>query len=541
MPSSKTQVDISEAFSRVRQRFESSLPERADAMLELVLQHNAGNELGKLKAEAHKLAGACGTFGYPQLGTQAKKIEQYISNISALSADKQSVKIPELNQLLYSFKQNVAQALNSSAPTAKTNENVTDEQRAIWLILNNQQLINELVSQLNAFGHPVVQLADFDSCIKMLQTETPALLFSEIEQTSGADLFKQSLLLNTLQQRQVRLMVFSGQDDFTLRIKAAQQHADDFFVSPLDVPNMISRMSELLEQSSGSKGRVYIVDDDAMLAEHYALVLNRIGIDTFINKQPQQIIKELINFQPDLILMDMYMPDYTGAELAGVIRQYPPLRRLPIVFLSSEQNKNLQNRAMSHGADDFITKPIDDIQLAQAVKVRLARSLQIKTLVEKDSLTGLIKHSAIKEVAEFEFERAARIGKPLSIVMLDIDHFKTVNDTHGHATGDVVITALATLLRKRIRKTDRAGRYGGEEFMLVLPDCDAAQARQLTTQILTSFAMLHFNAAGEQFSCTFSAGVASTADSSCVDAEQLLISADESLYKAKHAGRNRVC
>ncbi|MBV2129502.1 diguanylate cyclase [Arsukibacterium indicum] len=541
MPTSKTQVDISEAFGRIRQKFEQSLPERAETMLTLALNLTKGNELGQLKAEAHKLAGACGTFGYAELGKMARQIEQRVIDIGSLSAELRELKMPELNQQLYQFKQSVAHALNFSAPVTEAQINKSNEQRPIWLMLSNQQLSDELVSQLKAFGHAVVQLTDFESCLKRLQTETPALLFSEIQQADGSDLFKQNFLLNSLQQQQCRLMVFSEQDEFKLRIKAAQQHADDFFVSPLDVPNMISRIAELLEHSSGSKGRVYIVDDDAMLAEHYALVLNRIGIETVINKHPQKIVEELINFQPDLILMDMYMPHYTGAELAGVIRQYPPLRRLPIVFLSSEQNKNVQNRAMEHGADDFITKPINDSQLAQAVKVRLARSIQIKTLVEKDNLTGLIKHSAIKDLAELEFERTQRSAKPLSIVMLDIDHFKKVNDTYGHATGDVVITALATLLKKRIRKTDRAGRYGGEEFMLVLPDCDAAQARELARQILASFAVLHFNTAIEQFSCTFSAGVASTCDKKYNNAEQLIIGADDALYKAKHAGRNQVC
>lgn len=541
MPTSKTQVDISEAFGRIRQKFEQSLAERAETMLGLALKQTTGNELGQLKAEAHKLAGACGTFGYAELGRLARQIEQRVIDIGSLSADLRPIKMPELNRQLYQFKQSVAHALDSSAPVTEILNNKINEQRPIWLMLSNQQLSDELVSQLKAFGHAVVQLTDFESCLKRLQTEIPALLFSEIQQADGSELFKQNFLLNSLQQQQCRLMVFSEQDDFALRIKAAQQHADDFFVSPLDVPNMISRIAELLEQSSGSKGRVYIVDDDGMLAEHYALVLNRIGIETVINKQPKIIVEELINFQPDLILMDMYMPHYTGAELAGVIRQYPPLRRLPIVFLSSEQNKNVQNRAMEHGADDFITKPINDTQLAQAVKVRLARSIQIKTLIEKDNLTGLIKHSAIKDLAELEFERAQRTAKPLSIVMLDIDHFKKVNDTYGHATGDVVITALATLLKKRIRKTDRAGRYGGEEFMLVLPDCDAAQARELTRQILASFAVLHFNTANEQFSCTFSAGVASSSDKNYNNAEQLIIGADDALYKAKHAGRDQVC
>tara|TARA_R110002126_G_scaffold97190_6_gene226721 strand:+ start:2139 stop:3764 length:1626 start_codon:yes stop_codon:yes gene_type:complete len=541
MPTSKSQVDISEAFDRVRQKFEQSLPERAETMLGLALKHTAGNELGPLKAEAHKLAGACGTFGYAALGRLARQIEQSVIDLAATSTEQRAAKMPELNQQLYQFKQSVAQALDSSAPVTTVAHSDTKEQRPIWLTLSDKSLSDELATQLTAFGHSVVHLTDFEACIKRLQTETPALLFSQIRHSDGNELFKQSFLLNSLQQQQCRLMVFSKQDDFALRISAAQQHADDFFVSPLDVPNMISRIAELLEQASGSKGRVYIVDDDAMLAEHYALVLKRIGIETLINKKPRLIIEELINFQPDLILMDMYMPGYTGAELAGVIRQYPPLRRLPIVFLSSEQNKSLQNRAMSHGADDFITKPIDDTQLAQAVKVRLARSLQIKTLIEKDSLTGLIKHSAIKELAGLEFERAQRSDKPLSVVMLDIDHFKAVNDNHGHATGDVVITALATLLKKRIRKTDRAGRYGGEEFMLVLPDCDAQQACELAKQILASFAVLHFNTASKQFSCTFSAGVASTVDKCFENAEQLIISADDALYRAKHAGRNQVC
>jgi diguanylate cyclase (GGDEF)-like protein len=541
MPSSKTQVDISEAFVRIRQKFEQSLPERSEAMLALTLEQFTDKELSQLKAEAHKLAGACGTFGYPQLGRLARQIENRVIDIIALAAERRVLKMPELNQQLYHFKQSVAHALDAASPVVSSFDNTSNEQRAIWLMLNNKQLSDELANQLKAFGQSVVQMTNFENCLKRLQTEKPALLFSQIQQADGSELFKQNFLLNSLQQQHCRLMVFSELDDFALRIKASQQHADDFFVSPLDVPNMISRIAELLEQTSGSKGRVYIVDDDTMLAEHYALVLNRIGIETAINKQPEIIIEELINFQPDLMLMDMYMPGFTGAELAGVIRQYPQLRRLPIVFLSSEQNKNLQNRAMAHGADDFITKPIEDNLLAQAVKVRLARSLQIKTLVEKDNLTGLIKHSAIKELAGLEFERAQRSAKPLSVVMLDIDHFKAVNDNCGHAIGDIVITALATLLKKRIRKTDRAGRYGGEEFMLVLPDCDAAQARELTRQILTSFAMLHFNTADEQFSCTFSAGVASSEDASHKNAEQLIISADEALYKAKHAGRNQVC
>jgi diguanylate cyclase (GGDEF)-like protein len=161
-------------------------------------------------------------------------------------------------------------------------------------------------------------------------------------------------------------------------------------------------------------------------------------------------------------------------------------------------------------------------------------------LIEKDGLTSLIKHSAIKEAAALELERATRFDKTLSIVMLDIDYFKSVNDQYGHATGDIVITALATLLRKRIRKTDKAGRYGGEEFMLVLPECNSLQARQLTENILQSFRQLQFSAGNSTFNCSFSAGVASTSDSSYANADELIAAADAALYRAKLAGRDRV-
>ncbi|MDP5206976.1 GGDEF domain-containing protein, partial [Alishewanella sp. SMS9] len=187
------------------------------------------------------------------------------------------------------------------------------------------------------------------------------------------------------------------------------------------------------------------------------------------------------------------------------------------------------------------TKPIDDSQLTQAIKVRLARSIQIKNLIEKDGLTGLIKHSSIKSAVDIELDRTRREQQPLSVVMVDIDLFKSVNDNYGHAIGDMVISALATLLRKRIRKTDRAGRYGGEEFLLVLPDCGAEEAKKITESILDAFRKLKFTAEDNTFSCTFSAGVVSTSNQPFTDAAKMIVAADDALYHAKETGRNRIC
>lgn len=532
--------DLSAAFAALRQRFEQGLAGRAEAMLILATEQKTVG-LKSLSAEAHKLAGACGTFGYTELGLLARQIEQLVKTISGKPAAEQIHALPLLKQAVIDFRAAVSAALAKQAPQGELIITNNTLPRTIWLLLPGGRLLDELSAQLEAFGHQIQRLSSYQECFEKLQRETPTVLFAAVSLPGTSAMFQQDALLKLLSKQQVRLVVYSEIDSFSLRIKAAQQRAEAFFISPLDIPNIITTVTELIEQESKHAGRVAIIEDDQLLAEHYELVLNAAGIQTHIVKHIPNIVSELLKFQPDLLLMDLYMPEFSGPEIAGLLRQYRNFKRIPIVFLSSELNKTLQIHALSHGGDDFLTKPIDDLLLVQSVKVRLSRSAEIKNLIEKDSLTNLIKHSAIKEAADLEFERSERLQKPLSIVMLDIDYFKKVNDSYGHATGDVVITALATLLRKRIRKTDRAGRYGGEEFMLVLPDCSGEQARAIVNGILDTFSQLQFSYHGEYFNCTFSAGIASTSDNSFSSAAELIEAADSALYQAKKAGRNQVC
>ena len=497
-------------------------------------------QFNALLAEAHKLAGACGTFGHHELGLAARHIEQLVKDITFKPTEEQSQAIPLLRKAVIDFRAAILVALKNDRPNQQRLDKHKTATRVIWLLLPDGKLQRELSVQLAAFGHEVLPLGSYDECFEKLQKQAPTVLFSAVQFADGSELFNQTSLLKQLSKQQVRLVVYSELDKFSLRIKAAQQRADAFFISPLDIPNIITTVTELIDQDSRLVGRVAIVEDDHLLAEHYELVLNAAGIETIVVNSVPNIISELLKFQPDLLLMDLYMPEYSGPEIAGLLRQYRNFKRLPIVFLSSELNKTLQIHALSHGGDDFLTKPIDDVLLVQSMKVRLARSFEIKNLIEKDSLTNLIKHSAIKDAADLEFERSERLKKPLSVVMLDIDYFKKVNDSYGHATGDLVITALATLLRKRIRKTDRAGRYGGEEFMLVLPDCAGDQAREIVRGILEIFSQLKFAYQDLYFNCTFSAGVSSTSDKTVGSAAELIEGADAALYQAKNAGRNQV-
>lgn len=541
MVSSKKTDDYQQRFAGLQQRFIGTLRSKAKKLLSAAQQLAEGEQqqLTTVIADSHQLAGSCGTFGLHELGKMARQIEQL-----ALKLEKSStLNLPALQELVAKaehFTQSVDSLMAEGVAGEASLPVAAKENNQLWLLLDNQPLKDELSSQLSAFDYQIRAFTDFDACLRALKQESPALVYCTLSlDADDSTVFEHTDLLQALQAKSIPWMLYTTADDFDLRIQAARYQARAFYVSPLDIPAMLGRITELMQLKSEQKGRVCIMDDDALLAEHYALTLQAAGIDCMVLTESKTIIRDILHFQPELILMDLHMPTYSGPELAGVIRQYDALKSLPIVYLSAEQDPAQQLKAMAFGADDFLTKPISEQQLVKAVKVRLTRSRELRDLIEKDSLTGLIKHSAIKEAAQLEFERSKRSGKHFSLVMLDIDNFKAVNDQYGHAIGDVVITTLATLLKQRIRRTDKAGRYGGEEFVLVLPNCSRQDAVPMLENILESFRSIVFHATGQDFYCTFSAGVACSA-TEYANAELMLAAADERLYQAKSLGRNRV-
>lgn len=290
-------------------------------------------------------------------------------------------------------------------------------------------------------------------------------------------------------------------------------------------------------EGTAKQCRVLIVDDDEVLAEHYRLVLTAAGMLAEWVSDPNGVPAVLERLRPDVLLMDLYMPDFSGAELAQAIRYDENWQGLPIVFLSAEADLNVQMKAMGSIADDFLVKPLSDLQLVAGVRARTVRARRLAELMSQDSLTGLLKHGSIKERLIQELDRAARTGRPVAAVMVDIDHFKGVNDRWGHPVGDQVIKTLGHLLRHRLRRQDSVGRYGGEEFLAILPECSADDARALLEDIRQAFCNIKFGGGRETFGASFSAGVASLRTDG---AEALLAAADAALYRAKRSGRNCV-
>jgi diguanylate cyclase (GGDEF)-like protein len=273
-------------------------------------------------------------------------------------------------------------------------------------------------------------------------------------------------------------------------------------------------------------------------ASLFSMQLKRAGMETRIVPDPMQIVAHLQDFNPDLILMDMYMPGCTGIELAQVIRQMENFVSVPIVYLSAETDKDRQLEAMEQGGDDFLTKPIKPGHLVSAVTSRVIRYRRLRSLMMVDGLTGLLNHTTTKENLARELLRARREGSPLSLAMLDLDRFKLVNDQFGHAMGDRVLKSLARLLRQRLRRTDIIGRYGGEEFAVILPNTPADAGFRLMNDLREAFAELVHHSEDIGFRTTFSCGLASAPP--YAELVDLSNAADRALYTAKREGRNRV-
>lgn len=303
------------------------------------------------------------------------------------------------------------------------------------------------------------------------------------------------------------------------------------------ISDILSRMLDLVRQEDTDADRVLVVEDSATASAHVRRALTQHGIDSLAIDDPRKLLEAVAEYRPDAILMDMYMPFCSGVEATAALRQIPQYQALPVIYLSSESDIVQQVEALRLGGDQFLTKPANPVLLAAVVKTKIARYREMHHAGQHDGLTCLLNHSTAKTRIE-QMCLAADMSRRLVVAMIDIDRFKRINDNFGHPFGDKVIRSLAWLLRGRLRNTDLIGRYGGEEFIVALPDMDIDLAREQLDRIRESFAVLpHHHAAGQLFA-TFSCGLAMLADFS--DPAALVGGADAALLEAKRQGRNRV-
>ncbi|MDH1265042.1 MULTISPECIES: GGDEF domain-containing response regulator [unclassified Pseudomonas] len=411
--------------------------------------------------------------------------------------------------------------------------------KPVYLALQHIERAERLAQQLEFFGMAAQPLDTANAFRAAMLERHPAAIVMEVDFSGpGCGLQLAEAIQHNLEQKIPLLFYSQEETDTPTRLAAVRAGGQEYFTGSLDASSLLERIEVLTHVAQYDPYKVLIVDDSRAQATHTERVLNSAGIVTRTLTEPILAMGELAEFQPDLIILDMYMPECNGTELAKVIRHNDRYVSVPIIYLSAEDDLDKQLDAMSEGGDDFLTKPIKPRHLIATVRNRAARARNLKARMVRDSLTGLYNHTHTLQLLEDTCYRTQRDGQPLSFAMLDIDFFKKVNDNYGHPMGDRVIKSLALFLKQRLRKSDHIGRYGGEEFAVVMPNTDARTAARVLDEIRQRFAEIHYPAQPQDLSCTFSCGIAELrADT---DAKSLSQQADEALYVAKHGGRNRV-
>jgi diguanylate cyclase (GGDEF)-like protein len=538
---SKLEQQLARLHQQYMERLQADIPllaEQVVALARLPALADWRSELLPLKHKFHTLAGSAGTFGLPQLGELAKNLELQLKDWMTQEAAPTPV---EISHFMAVFQQ-VHYAHQSGYQLTNLTSAKADipQQALIYLLTAEQDTATQLILALSAFGYQIRLCRDIQALEQTLNAELPDALILDISLSEPNS--TELEFISAFQQKLIEaipVLVLTKQDNFQHQLQAVRIGAKGYFVKPLNTAAIEGRLQRLFTRRQYEAFRVLIVDDDQLLAEHYALVLQGAGLRAEILLDPSVIAQSLHKFRPDVVLMDVLMPDCSGPELAQLIRLQDEWLSIPIIYLSSETDGERQLAALVKGGDDFLTKPITDTALIVAVFAWAQRARQLADMMTKDSLTGLLQHARIKERLVHELQRSERTGQALSLVMLDIDHFKAVNDHYGHLIGDQVIGSLANLLKQHLRKTDSIGRYGGEEFLLILPDCNQQQAFELVEQLRQSFASLPFCFDSLNFHCTFSAGISQA--TAQLKPEQLIDQADKALDGAKEAGRNQSC
>jgi len=289
---------------------------------------------------------------------------------------------------------------------------------------------------------------------------------------------------------------------------------------------------------------VLIIDDDRAIHRTVALQLAADGLKVLSAHEPFEGIRMASGEQPDLILLDMNLPGMDGLKVCRHLREKEATRDVPILFFTVADNAGHVARALEIGANDYIRKPVESLEL----RARVRASLRTKRMVDMlrvqariDALTGLKNRAALDDALLAAISAWDRMGAPLSLLMLDVDHFKQVNDSLGHGIGDDVLRRLGDVIGSTCRPYDSAARFGGDEFAVIFGQTGSEQAPLAARRLMEAIDEAGIVVAGEHGKVTVSAGLVSSDDlPDRPNPAEVVKAADEALYEAKAQGRNRL-
>jgi diguanylate cyclase (GGDEF)-like protein len=529
--------DIETKLAKLREDYKNKLPNKIGEITSIwknLIGESNSETLALFHRKAHSLHGTADTFGFMELGKTAARLESLAKSLIE-TPDLITKYTDQIDQLLNELK-TLATNTDVQLQIGKKNEAPSNQALMIYLLDDDKTWENNLASQMTTFGYQIQRFDDIDLFVEQLNKQFPAILIININLVNDQ---LQSMLLTEGEKSDstIPIIFVSTSGEFSLRLKAVRLGGEAYFIKPFLIDELINQIDYLLKSEVDSY-RILIVDDEIDVASYNSAILEQANMKTCIITKSSEIDRALHEFNPDLILIDLIMPDCSGVELAAIIRQQSIFQSTPIIYLSSEEDQLKQLNAMKLGADDFLIKSTKSSYLIMTIKNRVERYKKLRSLSVIDDLTGLYNHPFILNQLEIELKESLQLHNPLSIALVDLDKFKSINDTYGHQAGDHIFKSLGLMLRKRLRPNDLVGRYGSEKFLVVLPNTSSESAKSIIDELRKQFLTLNYSWNQQIFNATFSAGIASFPDFHTTS--ELIESAEESTSKSKKSGRNRV-
>lgn len=438
-----------------------------------------------------------------------------------------------------------------------------------------------LEAKLRAEYFDVIGAFSGQEAIDRAKAEQPDIILLDV-MMPGMDGFETCRILKqTPETAHIPVVMVTALEQQADRVAGLEAGADDFLTKPVEDLALFARVRSLTrlktmtdelrlryatgkdlgvvesfdlnqEMEQGEKPRILIIDDQDDQAERLAGLLGQSYLSS-VERDPEAALSKVRSADFDLVIVNMSLEAMDPLRLCSSLRSFEETRMTPVLAIVRQGDTRKLVRALDMGVNDYLTRPVEKNELTARVNTQIRRKRFVDKLRSSfqaslelavtDQLTGLYNRRYLASHLSAMFDRAFWTGRPLSIMILDIDHFKSVNDTYGHDVGDRVIQEFAERIRSSVRGIDLACRYGGEEFLIAMPDTEKDFARIVAERLRQEVAShgVPVNDGREELKVTVSIGIASTEDGPKDDsAQQLIKRADQALYAAKTTGRNRV-
>jgi len=479
--------------------------------------------------EAHKLAGSAGTLGFATASEHARALEHAL----AAPDGPPSAGLPRLAELALALRREL-QADRDAGPPASVPAPEPTGPAALVIVDGDPERGPGLLAAAASRGVRALLAADVDSARRLIAAATPEVVLLDI--AIGGDADAALRLLAQLSPARPVMVIDGGEEGFD-RIEVARRGGRGFLTSSLEPGDMIGAALNLGERVRVRGTRVLAVDDDAIVLSVLQSVLADADLTVTTCGDPNHFWERLEEDSPDLVLLDFDMPRICGPELCRALRNDSRWAGLPVIFLTSRTDAASIRELFDAGADDYLAKPFAGPEVVARIASRLERVRLYCALADTDSLTGLPNRRRSAEALDSLLRMAERQQQPASIAVLDVDRFRSINDSHGHAGGDVLLRELGAVLQGFFRGEDVVARWGDDELVVGMYGMTTVDARQRLGDFVELVRGQRFHQG--RIAITLSAGVAQyPADGAGV--EQLYRAADTAVRAAKAEGRDRV-